>query len=127
MEYIKDIILLVSESTPKDYIRYLKDNHYPYIKGGDDRVDLQNAFKELKEQFRIETILTDTGPTLNNVLLKQNLADEFSIIVAPFIVSQAHPKIFSGLEIMEQQIQLVNLNAQNLGNDHVWLRYKIIK
>ena len=125
MEYIKDIIVLISHTTPKDYISYLKENKYPYIKSGKDKVDLKEAFKELKEQYQIETLLTDSGPTLNNVLLKENLADEISVIVAPFIVARAQPRIFIGLDIEYETIQLTSLNAQNLGNDYVWLRYKI--
>ena len=127
MEYIKDIIVLVSHSTPKDYLEYLKERHYPHIRTGSDNVDLFEAFQILKEEYRIETILTDTGPTLNNVLLKQNLVDEISVIVAPFIVAKSQPKIFIGLDIEDYHIKLSNKDAQNLGNEYVWLRYKVMK
>ncbi len=127
IEYIKDIIVLVSHSTPKDYLEYLKEGYYPHIRAGRDKVDLFEAFQILKEEYRIETILTDTGPTLNNLLLKQNLVDEISVIVAPFIVSKSQPKIFIGLDIEEDHIKLINKDAQNLSNEYVWLRYKIMK
>ncbi|MCF8335455.1 MAG: RibD family protein [Bacteroidales bacterium] len=127
MEYIKDIIVLVSKSTPKDYLHYLKEKKYPYVKAGKGKVDFFEAFRILKEKYRIETILTDTGPTLNNFLLQQNLADEISVIVAPFIVAKSQPKIFIGLDIEEEQIKLSSRDAQKLGNDYVWLRYKLRK
>ena len=127
MEYIKDIIVLVSNSTPKDYLRYLKEKKYPYVRAGKERIDFFEAFRILKEEYRIETILTDTGPTLNNLLLQQNLADEISVIVAPFIVAKSQPRIFVGLDIEEEQIKLSSRDAQKLGNDYVWLRYKVMK
>ena len=127
MEYIKDIIVLVSHSTPKDYLHYLKEKGYPHVKAGKEKVDLFEAFQIIKEEYRIETILTDTGPTLNNLLLKQNLVDEISVIVAPFIVAKSQPKIFIGLDIEEDHIKLTNKDAQSLGNEYVWLRYKVMK
>ncbi len=127
MEYIKDIIVLVSNSTPKDYLRYLKEKKYPYIKAGKERIDFLEAFQAVKEEYSVETILTDTGPTLNNLLLQQNLADEISVIVAPFIIAKSQPRIFIGLDIEEEQIKLSSQDAQKLGNDYVWLRYKVRK
>lgn len=127
MEYIKDIIVLVSNSTPNDYLRYLKEKNYPYVKAGKERIDFFEAFRILSEEYKIETILTDTGPTLNNLLLEQNLADEISLIVAPFIVAKSQPRMFIGLDIEEEQIKLSSQDAQKLGNDYVWLRYKIRK
>jgi 2,5-diamino-6-(ribosylamino)-4(3H)-pyrimidinone 5'-phosphate reductase len=127
MEYIKDIIVLVSHNTPKDYIHYLKERNYPYIQTGHDKVDLFEGLRQLKKQYQIETILTDTGSTLNNLLLQKKLADEISVIIAPFIVPKSQPKIFIGLDMEEKQIKLESRDNQTLGNDYVWLRYKIIK
>lgn len=127
MEYIKDIIVLVSKSTPKDYVQYLSKNHYPHVRAGRDKVDFFETFRILKEEYNIQTMLTDTGAALNNILLQKNLVDEISLIVAPSIVAKSEPKIFIGLDIDEEQIRLISMDAQNLGNDYVWLRYKIKK
>ncbi|MFP4622106.1 MAG: dihydrofolate reductase family protein [Bacteroidales bacterium] len=127
MEYIKDIIVLVSNSTPKDYLRYLKEKGYPHVKAGKDKVDFFEAFQILKDEYWINTILTDTGPTLNNILLQQNLADEISLIVAPYILARSQPRIFIDLDMEAEHIKLTNKDALNLGNEYVWLRYKVMK
>jgi 2,5-diamino-6-(ribosylamino)-4(3H)-pyrimidinone 5'-phosphate reductase len=127
MEYIKDIIVLISHATPKDYQQYLEERDYPFIKTGDNKVNLKEAFRELKTTYNIETVITDSGPGLNNVLLKQNLVDELSLVVAPYIVAFSEPKIFMGLELDNQQVRLKTLDTQNLGKDHLWLRYKVKK
>lgn len=127
MEYVKDIIVLISDATPKDYQAYLKEKEYPFIKAGKDKVDLAEAFRQLRAFYRIETLLTDSGPALNNVLLRKNLVDEVSLVIAPFIVAQSEPKIFVGPDIDSLQIRLKAMDAQNLGNDHLWLHYRVEK
>ena len=39
--YAKDIIVLVSNGTPKAYLDYLKERNYDFIVAGRDHVDLQ--------------------------------------------------------------------------------------
>ena len=127
MEYIKDIIVLISDATPKDYQDYLKEKDYPFIRTGKKKVDLADAFRQLRSDFRIEVLLTDSGPGLTNVLLQQNLVDEISLVMAPFIVKQGQFKIFNELELKSEYIRLKVLDSQNLGNDHFWIRYQIRK
>jgi len=127
MEYIKDIIVLISQDTPKDYQEYLKERDYPFIKVGKGQVALDEAFGRLKSEFRIETLLTDSGPGLNNALLARNLVDEISLVIAPLILAQSHPKIFVGLDLDSSQVRLHALDSQNLGKDHIWLHYKVEK
>ena len=127
MEFIKDIIVLISQETPKDYQEYLKERDYPFIKTGKEKVDFAEAFKELKDEYQIKTLLTDSGPQLNNVLLRQNLVDEISLVIAPYIMAQAQPRIFVDLDLKSRHIRLDALDSQNLGNNHIWLRYKIRK
>jgi len=127
MEYLKDIIVLISDATPKDYQEYLKERDYPFIRTGKKKVDLADAFHQLRSDFRIETLLTDSGPGLTNVLLQKNLVDEISLVFAPFIVKKGQYKIFNELELNSEHIRLKVLDTQNLGNDHFWIRYQVKK
>lgn len=127
MEYIKDLIVLISDATPKDYQEYLKEKDYPFIKTGEKRVNLADAFQQLRSGFRIETLLTDSGPGLTNVLLQKNLVDEISLVVAPFVVKKGQDKIFNELDMKSEHIRLKMLDSQNLGNDHFWIRYQVRK
>ncbi|OFY57665.1 MAG: hypothetical protein A2V50_00820, partial [Bacteroidetes bacterium RBG_19FT_COMBO_42_10] len=59
-EYCRDVIILVSESTPADYLEHLKDRNYNFIITGKEKVDLNMAVDRLREKFGIFRILTDT-------------------------------------------------------------------
>ena len=127
MDFIKDLIVLISHRTPKDYQEYLKKHDYPFIRAGKDKVDFREAFREIRKQFHIETMLTDSGPTLNNELLRQSLVDEISLLVAPMILAQSQPKIFVGLDLESREIRLQAMDPRNLGSDYIWLHYKVKK
>ncbi|WP_243669166.1 hypothetical protein [Methanoculleus chikugoensis] len=43
MEHTKDVVVLVSEATPEDYLDYLREREYPFIRCGKDRVDLKGG------------------------------------------------------------------------------------
>jgi uncharacterized protein YjbI with pentapeptide repeats len=74
--YGKDVIVLVSESTPQDYLDYLKERNYDYIVAGSDHVNLRMALMELNRRYGFDTVATDTGGILAAALLEENLVDE---------------------------------------------------
>ena len=94
MEHTKDVIVLVSEATPEDYLDYLREREYPFIRCGTDRVDLKGAIRELGERFGITRVVSDTGPDLNGVLIREGIADMISLIVHPVIVGEGEKKLF---------------------------------
>ncbi|SCL75527.1 5-amino-6-(5-phosphoribosylamino)uracilreductase [Methanoculleus chikugoensis] len=94
MEHTKDVIVLVSEATPEDYLDYLREREYPFIRCGTDRVDLKGAIRELGERFGITRVVSDSGPDLNDVLIREGIADTISLIVHPVIVGEGEKKLF---------------------------------
>jgi 2,5-diamino-6-(ribosylamino)-4(3H)-pyrimidinone 5'-phosphate reductase len=94
MEHTKDVIVLVSEATPEDYLDYLREREYPFIRCGTDRVDLKGAIRELGERFGITRVVSDSGPDLNDVLIREGIADTISLIVHPIIVGEGEKKLF---------------------------------
>lgn len=94
MEHTKDVIVLVSEATPEDYFDYLREREYPFIRRGKDRVDLKGAIRELGERFGISRVVSDTGPDLNDVLIREGIADTISLIVHPVVVGEGEKKLF---------------------------------
>ena len=123
MHYIKEIIVLVSERTPKSYIHFLKKYNFPYIKKGKDHVNYHSAFLTLKADYNIRTMITDTGSMLNNLLIQKGLIDELSLILAPFLLSAGNLKVFEGLQVEPQEKKLQFLGMSDLGNGYVWVRY----
>jgi 2,5-diamino-6-(ribosylamino)-4(3H)-pyrimidinone 5'-phosphate reductase len=96
MEHTKDVVVLVSETTPEDYLDYLREREYPFIRCGGSRVDLRGAIRELGERFGVSRVVSDTGPELNNALIREGLADTISLIVHPVVAGEGEKKLFSG-------------------------------
>ena len=46
-EFSRDIIVLLSDSTPEEYIEYLKERNYDYHISGKSHVDLKAALEIL--------------------------------------------------------------------------------
>ena len=94
MEHTKDVVVLVAEATPDDYLNYLREREYPFIRCGADRVDLKAAMRELGERFGVSRVVSDTGPDLNDVLIREGIADTISLIVYPVIAGEGEKKLF---------------------------------
>lgn len=121
-EFSRDIIVLTSENTPKEYITYLKERNYDYRKAGKDRVDLKTALEILAKDYAIKTILTDTGRILNNLLLNQGLVSEISLLIHPLIVGKNAYPMFSEVK---KTLNLKLQKKETFDNGYVWLVYKV--
>jgi 2,5-diamino-6-(ribosylamino)-4(3H)-pyrimidinone 5'-phosphate reductase len=120
----KKHMALVSGSTPSDYIEYLEKRHIPYIRAGEERVDLEQALEELNTKHGVETVLLDSGGTLNGVLLSQGLVDEISLLVHPVLVGGESPlTVFKG---EEKHIQLELIGSEEVEKGFLWLRYNVL-
>ncbi len=94
MEHTKDVVILVAEAPPEDYLDYLREREYPFIRCGAERVDLRAALRELGERFGITRVVSDSGPDLNDVLIREGIADTISLIVHPVIAGEGEKKLF---------------------------------
>jgi len=123
-EFCRDVIVLLSEKTPKDYLRYLEERDYDYHIIGKEHVDLKKALKVLSTEYNVKTILTDTGRELNCLLLNQGLIDEISLLISPELIGQQAEYMFR--EVSEN-IKLEKAKCTILDEDYIWLVYKVKK
>src|SRR4030042_6220487 len=123
-EYCRDVVVLVSEETPEDYLIYLRERNYDYHVVGKRHVDLKLALELLAEKYKVKTVLADTGRILGNLLLEQGLASELSLLVHPVIVGKGAYTMFGNIG---KGISLKLLKQEALGKGYVWLVYKITK
>jgi 2,5-diamino-6-(ribosylamino)-4(3H)-pyrimidinone 5'-phosphate reductase len=126
MEYIKDVIVLVSHSTPDDYLDYLKKRNYDFIVAGNDHVDYSEALEILNARYGCKTIRTDSGGILTNILLEQCLIDEISLVISPCLVGIKTPGIFNSLDLQDR-IQLKLIRSEIVDGDYLSLIYKVSK
>jgi 2,5-diamino-6-(ribosylamino)-4(3H)-pyrimidinone 5'-phosphate reductase len=124
MEYIKDVIVLISEKTPDEYLEYLSKRNYETIRTGVEYVDYKKAFEILKSTYKTEILLSDSGSTLNNILLNQALIDEVSLLISPILLSDTPNRLFNKLELTKE-LSLKLIESKALDRNHIWVRYKI--
>jgi 2,5-diamino-6-(ribosylamino)-4(3H)-pyrimidinone 5'-phosphate reductase len=121
-EYCRDVILLLSESTPAEYIKHLKERNYLYIIAGREKVDLKIAVDLLAQKFNIAKILTDTGRVLGNLLLNIGPVNEISVLIHPLIVGKKYYPMFSEVN---ENLKLKLLKSERFDNGCVWNVYAI--
>jgi 2,5-diamino-6-(ribosylamino)-4(3H)-pyrimidinone 5'-phosphate reductase len=122
--YGKDVIILVSATTPKGYLDYLQTRNYDYIVAGSDHVDYKAALEELNERYGIDTVVTDTGGVLAGVLLEEGLVDEVQLLIAPEIVGKKAVALFRSLD---HSVKLELVRCETVKKNYVLLVYKVIK
>ena len=121
-EYCHDVILLVSESTPADYILHLKERNYNFLVAGNDKVDLKSAFGKLAEIYKITRILTDTGRVLGNLLINLGLVNEISLLIHPLVAGEKGYPMFSDVN---DNLNLKLKKSESFENGCVWNVYSI--
>ena len=125
-EYCKDIIVLVSASTPPFYLEYLRERNYDFIVAGDDHVDYAKALEVLYNRYNCRIIRTDSGGVLTNALIEQGLVDEISLIVSPCLVGTGEPHLFRSLSL-PNRMPLELISCETVDEKHIFLIYKVLK
>lgn len=121
-EFCKDLIILISETTPDDYKRYLEKRNYNYLIAGPSKVDIPGALEQLMEKFKIVRILADTGRILGNILINLGLVSEISLLVHPLIIGSQGYNMFSDIQ---NNISLELIKSEQLEKGCVWLIYNL--
>ena len=121
-EYCKDVIILISEKTPQEYVRYLKERNYENYVIGENKCNLKQSLEFLNEKYNAKTILTDTGSILSNLLIKQGLVSEISLLIHPVVVGKNGYNMFAYLD-ENFKLELVKKEFFEKGN--VWNLYRI--
>lgn len=123
-EFCRDVIVLVSETTPKQYLDHLNERNYTYHVVGKDHIDLAKSLELLSSEYKIKRILTDTGRILSNLLINQGLVSELSLLLHPVIVGRSSYNLFADIN---GNIALSLSKREILSHGYLWLVYKIKK
>jgi 2,5-diamino-6-(ribosylamino)-4(3H)-pyrimidinone 5'-phosphate reductase len=121
-EFCKDVIILVSEKTPKTYLTHLKERNYDYHIVGKDHVNLKKALELLSKKYQAKTVLTDAGRILGNLLMNQGFVSEISLLIHPVIVGNNSYNMFSDIN---KNLKLKLIKKEILEKEYVWLVYKV--
>ena len=121
-EFCRDVIVLVSEATPKEYLEHLRERNYTYHVVGTDHADLYKSLLLLSSEYKAKKVLTDTGRILSNLLLQQGFVSELSLLVHPVIVGKKSRNIFGDVN---KSIGLRLCKKEFFSGGYVWLVYRI--
>lgn len=124
-EFCRDVAVLISETTPREYVEYLEKRNYDYFTVGNEHIDLAKALKLLSAKFKAKTVLTDTGRILGNLLMEQGLVNEISLLVHPVVVGEKSYNLFGNVK-ENPQWKLRLQKQDRLDDGCVWLVYKVI-
>jgi len=121
-EFCRDVIVLVSETTPAEYVTYLKERNYDCHIVGKKHVDLERALELLSKRYGVKTVLADTGRILGNLLLNQGFVKEISLLIHPVIVGTTAYNMFG---IANKNSKLKLCKKETLEKNYVWLVYTL--
>jgi 2,5-diamino-6-(ribosylamino)-4(3H)-pyrimidinone 5'-phosphate reductase len=99
----------------------------------EDKIDFKNLFEKLENKYKIENITIQSGGTMNSILLRENLIDEVSLVVAPVFVGGKNTSTLIDGESLISEDDLKNLKAlellscEKIDNSFLHLKYKVIK
>ena len=122
--YLKEVVILVSTATPKEYLKYLEERHYPYIVAGNDHVDYENAFQILYEQYGCKCMRTDSGGGLTSKLLENGWIDEISLVISPCLTGNKEKHLFHDL-LLSEKLNLELQESKIVEQGCLHLRYAV--
>lgn len=122
--FCRDVIILVSDKTPRTYIDHLERRSYTWLRTGRDHADLEKALSILARTFEIGTVLADTGSILGTRLLDLGLVSEISLLVHPVLVGKGCYPMFAGLE---KKIVLLPRLTKAFREGIFWLVFGVIR
>jgi len=121
-EFCRDVILLLSETTPKDYTEHLRERNYDYHVVGEKRVDLEESLELLSSKYKVKRVLTDTGRILGNLLIEQGLVSKLSLLIHPVVVGRDSYNMFGNI----CGKTILKLSKRKLfRGGYIWLVYSV--
>lgn len=119
-------VSLASDATPAGHIAYLERRGVEVVRAGEDRVDLAAALETLAERFGVTRVRTDSGGTLNGVLLALGLVDEVSALVHP-VLSTGPGRVPFFRTASDARVTLALTHEERFDGGEVWLRYDVVR
>lgn len=123
-----DLLILVTRSTPPEYLGYLRAEQICYPVVGDDRVNFGVAMQRMRDRLGGTCVLADGGSGLNGALLRAHLVDELELVILPVAIGGAGiPSFFDGdpLGPAEFPAQLTLTSSRVTADGAVWLSYGV--
>lgn len=123
----RPLMVLTSESTPAEYLAYLRSKGISYIAAGRDAIDLPAAMDVLYGEFGVRRLAVLGGGLINGGFLAAGLIDELSLLLAPGIDGrEGWRAMFDGIsDPSKQPTRLALHSVERMDNDVLWIKYTV--
>ena len=91
---VSHIFEVVTEKASKEYLAYLRSIDITYIIGGKEEIDIKYVLKRLKNEFGMNKILLEGGPTINSSFFNKNLVDKIILYQVPLLGNKNDSQVF---------------------------------
>jgi len=96
------------------------------------KIDFQNLFQQLKQKYKINKVTIQSGGTLNSILIRNNLIDRVSLVVAPTLIGGLNTStLIDGKSLSsEKELKMIKTlklkECKQLKNSYLHLIYDVI-
>lgn len=106
-------LIALTRSATEEQIDAIRGRGADIVYAGEDSIDLSLLMKKLKEDFDVNRMMVEGGPTLIGKLLDDRLIDEFRLIHLPYIVGgEDTPSLVGGFHAGSVE-EMIRLNLKN--------------
>ena len=120
------VVAILSERVSDEYLGFLRARGVSYILAGARDVDLVLALEKIGAQFGVRTLMLEGGGRINGAMLRAELIDEVSVLVAPVADGRTGTAALfdvDGNDVVPRGLALVSVERR--ADDVVWLRYRV--
>lgn len=119
------MIILLSENTTIEYLKYLKKLGISYIVAGKKQIDFNTALNVLYTTFHIQKLGIVGGGHINGAFLDAGLLDEISVLIGPGIDGRkGMTALFDGIDMVRKPFRLILKDLKRYDNGVIWLSYQ---
>lgn len=120
------LVIVVTKSTPKEYLQYLQDKGISYLVAGNESIDFSTLFTSIKEKMNVEALLLEGGGILNGSVMAADMVDEISLLLTPKVANRGNaPSLFE--RKVEEPLRVTDyslIDVKQMAKGSIWLRYK---
>jgi 2,5-diamino-6-(ribosylamino)-4(3H)-pyrimidinone 5'-phosphate reductase len=123
LPYIREVLVLISKKTPLEYRSYLEERKINYIEAGEDRVDLKKALEVLRLDYGLKNMRSDSGGSLNSILMREGLVDRIVILLDPVLAGGGNTPLFNELS---STVKLRLESMEKLDSGQLLMSYEVV-
>ena len=121
-----NVVMVLTKQVSVEYLAHLKSLNISYIIAGNEDIDFNIALSKLKEKFEINTLVLTGGATINGAFYKNDVIDEISVVIAPYIEGNHELKGMIESEVFKNTIYKFKM-IKVLDDGSIHLEYQKIK